>query len=111
MRKNLSKRAINITKQDLIEDVQKDFGGKYSKREIEDILNSFWDNIVYYLKNSEINESVIIRPFLGIKFISRMERKREQTGLGKSFTFEKRRRVKAEFSQYFKRQKINDLPR
>lgn len=109
MRKSESKRSLTIVRQDLVDEVIKDFNGKYSYRDVEDILNSFWDICTDHLASSTKNLPVIVRPFVGLTLSSKIVEETEMTALGTSFNVTSRRRVKAQLTRYFCRKKMNSL--
>lgn len=109
MRKIESERSLTIVQQDLIDDVVRDFNGKYTPKEIEDILNSFWDLCTYHLASSTKNLPVIVRPFTGLLLSSKIVEEKEMTALGTSFDVASRRRARAQLTRYFCRKKMNGL--
>lgn len=107
MRKTESERSTIIVKQDIVNDIVEDFDGKYTVKQIEDILNSFWDNVTYYLKSSSVDNPVIVRPFFGLQFTSKITEEKEMDALGTTIKCSSRRRVKALFTRYYNRRKMN----
>lgn len=108
MRKSESKRSLTITRQDLVNEVIRDFNGRYSYRDVEDILNSFWDCITDHLASSTKNLPVIVKPFVGLQFSSKIVDE-EKNALGTTFAVSSRRRVRVKLTQYFTRKKMNGL--
>lgn len=109
MRKSESKRALTIVRQDLLDEVVRDFNGRYAPKEIEDILNSFWDICTDHLASSTKTLPVIVRPFMGLQLSSKIVEEKEMNALGTSIKVTSRRRAKAQLTRYFTRKKMNGL--
>ena len=109
MRKKQSQRSTTIVKQDIIDDIVADFDDKYTHKEIEDVLNSFWNICTYYLKSSTPDNPILVKPFFGLQLTSSIVKSEERKALGTTFYCSNRRRVAAKLTRYFTRTTMNDL--
>lgn len=109
MRKTESDRIMTIVKKDIVKDITVEFNGKYTEKEVEDILNSFWDVCTYYLYNATKKQSVLLKPFFGLQLSSKIIDERAKKLNGEEFIQSSRKKATAKLTRYYNRCKMNNF--
>ena len=102
-------KVIKLTQNDLIDELADDFEGVYDKDTIKNIILDLQENILNHLKEATTDQTVSIRPLMGLVITSRMTKEQEVTLNGKTYTKSERLNAKAKMTRYFNRVNLNEL--
>ena len=100
-------KVIKITQNDLIDELADDFEGVYDKETIKNIVLDLQENILNHLKEATTEQTVSIRPLMGLVITSRMTDEKEVTLNGKTYTKIYRLNAKAKITRYFNKVTLN----
>ncbi|MCD8154792.1 MAG: hypothetical protein LUF78_08945 [Clostridiales bacterium] len=98
-----------ITRNDLISEIVDDFGGKYQKKQVREILGQYEYHVIEHLKSATPQKSVLIRLFFGLQLTSKWVKEQTCTLAGVPYTRENRIYPHARFTRNFVRNTINRL--
>lgn len=100
-------KVIKITQNDLIDELADDFEGVYDKDTIKNIILDLQENILNHLKLATTEQTVSIRPLMGLVITSKMTEEKEIMLNGKTYTKSERLNAKAKITRYFNRVNLN----
>ena len=109
MSNKLNLKPQIITQADIVNGVMSDFDGRYSEKEISDILESFMNCCIYYLRWAKEDAPIIIKALNGLEFSAKIIPEKIVNNLGKTYKQVTRIKASAKFSRYFNRVKMNDF--
>lgn len=110
MRKSESARSTIVSKSDIIEQIKAQMPDKFTEHEIEDILDAWWESVVYFLKQATEDKPIFIRANKGLQFTCKVTPESVANRLGDiNFTQTARRKAAAKITRFYQRTKINDF--
>ena len=102
-------KVVKITQNDLIDELADDFEGVYDRETIKNIIFDLQENILNHLKEATTEQTVSIRPLMGLVITSRMTKEQDIILNGKNYTKSERLNAKAKMTRYFNRVNLNEL--
>lgn len=105
---NKYERKLNsniYTQEDLINMIVSDLNDKYSKEQVEEIVNTMENNIIQCLTDVKDKKTVTVRPFTGLTLASKVDDERifHSNLDGKDYHKPKELKVFAKFTLNFKK--------
>ncbi len=106
-----SKQVNLINRSDIVNAIQLELDKRYTKAQINEILNVFWDCCVYYLSNTTMNEYTVIKPFKGLQLTAKLEERKSIKALGTEWQRSARLWARAKLTRHFNRVNMNGFKR
>lgn len=100
-----------FSQSDLIQELIETFTDIYSKETVEIIISTFEEIIFSHLKEATANKPVLIKPFSGVQFTSRLIPETQCVSPFDDLTYTRSERLQAHarFTRYFNREKLNEV--